>query len=91
METDYSIQQETNDDGGYLHWSKDQANFFEYSQFGGVEVEDNEEDGPTAEHESDGDVGEGQRQSGVLTVANSPLEFKDQRPEEREVEEEEMD
>ena len=60
METDYSIQDETNDDGGYLHWSKNQANFFEYSKFRGVEVEYYEEDGLTAEDESDWDVGEGQ-------------------------------
>ena len=60
MEADYSVENEANDDGGDLHWSKNQANLFEYSQFGGVEVEDYEEDGLAAEDESDGDVGEGQ-------------------------------
>ena len=50
METDYTIQKETNDYRGNLYWSKNQADFFEYSQFGGVEVEDYEEDGLAAQH-----------------------------------------
>ena len=60
VEAHYSIQEESNDDGGALHGGEHDGDLPEDAEVGGVEVEGDEEDGLQGEHQGHGDVGQGQ-------------------------------